>query len=368
MLTLRAPRDTILQPVLAAAGIVEKRQTKPILGCLLFERQGEQLTLTATDLEAQIVVRQSLGDLTGEDGACAVPAKKLLDILKMLPDTTPVQMVHEGNAFRITAGRSRYTLHTLPAEDFPRLATPREGYRLVLPQRVLRRLLALTSFAMAQQDVRYYLNGLLLQVHSGQLHVVATDGHRLAHVEEPLPEPASERDAIIPRKTVLELQRLLADTDQPTEILIADRQVVFRLGTTEYTSKIIEGKFPDYRRVLPSHHPVRLVLDRVELQRALQRVAVLAEDKLKPIKLSLSPGLLRIVGHNAEHEEAVEELEVHYDGAPLDIGFNVTYLLDVLAALANDVIHLQLRDPMAAALLTTPEDEHYHYVVMPMRL
>ncbi|GLW60506.1 MAG: DNA polymerase III subunit beta [Hydrogenophilus thermoluteolus] len=365
---IRAPRDTLLTPLAAAAGIVEKRQTKPILGCFLLERSDDGLTVTATDLEAQIVVRQPLGELAGENGACAVPAKKLLDILKSLPDGAEVQLLAEENTLKVTSGRSRFTLHTLPAHDFPRLTPPSEGDQLTLTQHTLRRLVALTAFAMAQQDVRYYLNGLFFHLHDQNLHVVATDGHRLAHVEEAMPEFRDEREAILPRKTVLELQRLLSDSDQPVAITIAERQVVFTTGAVQFTSKIIEGKFPDYRRVIPMNHPVRIVFDRVELLRALQRVAVLAEDKLRPIKLTFETGLVRISGHNVEREEAVEEIEIHYEGAPLEIGFNVSYLIDVLTALTNEVIHIQLKDSMAAALITTPDDEHFHYVVMPMRL
>lgn len=365
---IRAPRDTLLAPLAAAAGMVERRQTKPILGCFLLERKSDHLSVTATDLEAQIVAHQPLGELAGEDGACAVPAKKLLDILKSLPEGVEVQLVAEGNTLKIASGRSRFTLHTLPASDFPLLEPPSAGDELELPQRVVRRLLALTAFAMAQQDVRYYLNGLLFHLHDQALHVVATDGHRLAHLSEAMPDSAFEREAILPRKTVVELQRLLSDSDQPVRLRIAERQIVFTTGTLQFTSKIIDGKFPDYRRVIPEHHPVRIVFDRVELLRALQRVAVLAEDKLRPIKLAFEAGLVRISGHNVEREEAVEEIEIHYEGAPLEVGFNVSYLIDVLTALANDVIHMQLKDSMAAALITTPEDPHFHYVVMPMRL
>lgn len=364
---IRAPRDTLLQPLSAAAGLVEKRQTKPILGCFLLERAGEQLTVTATDLEAQIRVTQPLGDLTGQDGAVAVPAKKLLDVLKSLPEGNDVQLLHEGEMLRVVSGRSRFTLHTLPATDFPRIDPPTAGQQLTLPQRALRRLLVLTAFAMAQQDVRYYLNGVLLHSFEGALHVVATDGHRLAHVETEL-GGSEAREAILPRKTVLELQRLLADSDQPVTLRIAERQVVITTGALELTSKIIEGKFPDYRRVIPTNHPVRITFDRVELLQALQRVAVLAEDKLRPVRCHFEVGLLRLSGHNVEKEEAVEEIEIHYEGPPLEIGFNVSYLIDVLTALTNEVVHLQLKDSMAAALVTTPDDPHFHYVVMPMRL
>jgi DNA polymerase-3 subunit beta len=367
---LRTPRDTLLQPLSAAAGMVEKRQTKPILGCFLIEKSGPTLTITATDLEAQIRVTQPLGELPTDngDGALAVPAKKLLDILKSLPDGSTVELRHEGDQLRVTSGRSRFTLHTLPASDFPTLQPPTTGQQLTLPQRVLRRVIALTAFAMAQQDVRYYLNGLLFHQVAEKLHVVATDGHRLAHVQTAMQEQGQAREAILPRKTVLELERLLTDSDQPVILTIADRQVAIQSGALELTSKIIEGKFPDYTRVIPSAHPVRIVFDRLELLRALQRVAVLAEDKLRPIRCQFEPGLVRISGHNTEKEEAVEEIEIHYEGASFEVGFNVTYLIDVLTALANDVIHLQLKDSMAAALITTPDDPHFHYVVMPMRL
>ncbi|MCX7946435.1 MAG: DNA polymerase III subunit beta [Hydrogenophilus sp.] len=369
MLSLKAPRDVLLAPLAAAGGVVERRQTKPILGCVLLERAYNALTVTATDLDAQIVVTQPLGEFTGSDGSLAVPAKKLIDIVKALPEGVDVHLTQERDHLKIHAGRSRFSLQTLPAEEFPLLEIPTEGQTISLSKRLLRRLLSLTAFAMAQQDVRYYLNGVFLQIVDGTLHAVATDGHRLAHVEEPLAEPpAAPLEAILPRKAVLELERLLTDSDEAITLLFAERQVTAALGSVRFTTKTIEGRFPDYQRVLPKNNPIRIVFDRIELLKALQRVSLLTEEKMRAVKLALNAGLIRISSHNIDREEAIEEIEIHYEGAPLEIGFNVSYLTDVLTTLSNEVVHLSLKDSMAAALITTPEDERFQYVVMPMRL
>jgi len=371
MLFLESTRDQLLQPLLAASGVVEKRQTKPILANVLLERDAGRLGLIATDGEMQLAVHVDASALPGETGRLTVNAKKLLDILRSLSEGAVIRLERDGESrLVLRCGRSRFTLQALPAEEFPRLAPPEgEDVPMRLTQRELRRLIALTSYAMAQQDIRYYLVGMLFVAEGDRLDVVTTDSHRLAHCAQPLTEPlASAREAIVPRKAVGELQRLLTDSDDTVEVRIADKQIVFRFKDTEFLSKIIDGRFPDFRRVIPQGNPIRVSFVRTELQQALQRVAILASDKIRPVKLSFSPGLVRLSSHNAEQEEAVEEIEIAYDGEPLEIGFNVGYLLDVLGALTNEVVHLSLKDGNAAALITVPEDEGFEYVVMPMRL
>ncbi len=373
MLLLTTTRDALLAPLQSVAGIVEKRHTLPILSNVLIEKHGDQLTMLATDIEIQIRTTTG-GHIGGEDVAITVGARKLQDILRALPDSADVSLALDDKRLTVKAGRSRFQLQTLPAADYPQLSPPdSDAARLTIGQRAFKRQLAQVSYAMAQQDIRYYLNGLLLIADGGELRMVATDGHRLAYaaaaLEAPFDAQAGTRtEAILPRKTVLELARQLADSDDPLEILLAGNQAVFRFGSIELVTKLIDGKFPDYERVIPQAHPNLVSFARQPLLAALQRAAILTTDKFRGVRMVLEDGVLKIVSTNAEQEEAHDELEIDYHGDKLDIGFNVTYLLDVLNNLSSDTIDWHFNDGNSSVLITLPGNDQFKYVVMPMRI
>ena len=369
MLLLTTTRDALLAPLQSVAGIVEKRHTLPILSNVLIEKHGDQLTMLATDIEIQIRTTTG-GHIGGEDAAITVGARKLQDILRALPDSTDVSLTLDDKRLTVKAGRSRFQLQTLPAADSPSLNPPADAAaRLSISQRAFKRQLAQVSYAMAQQDIRYYLNGLLLIADGGELRMVATDGHRLAYAASDLDAPVEQRtEAILPRKTVLELARQLADSDDPLEIVLAGNQAVFRFGSIELVTKLIDGKFPDYERVIPTAHPKLVSFARQPLLSALQRAAILTNEKFRGVRMVLEDGLLKIVSTNAEQEEAQDELEIDYQGDKLDIGFNVTYLLDVLNNLSSETVDWRFNDGNSSALITLPGNDKFKYVVMPMRI
>jgi len=367
MLLYKGPRDQILSPLQSVCGIVEKRHTLPILSNVLIEKDGERLTLLATDIEIQI--RTGTAATGAESAALTVGARKLQDILRSLPDSAEVSLTLDDKRLQLKAGKSRFNLQTLPAEDFPRMSTADgQTARISMTQKQFKRLLALVQYSMAQQDIRYYLNGLLLIVNGPEMRVIATDGHRLAFASEVLAENLPRSEVILPRKTVLELSRQLADNDESLEIVLTPTQAQFRFGDIELVSKLIDGKFPDYERVIPQQHTKVLQLPRDVLLHSLQRVAILTNEKFRGVRLILADGSLKIVSTNAEQEEAQEEIEVPYDGDSLDIGFNVTYLLDVLNNITVDAIECRLADANSSALFTLPGNESFKYVVMPMRI
>ena len=368
MLLFTAPRDALLAPLQSVSGIVEKRHTLPILSNVLIEKKGEALTLLATDIEIQIRNRTTAA-LGAEDVAITVGARKLQDILRALPDSAEVQLTLDDKRITLKAGKSRFQLQTLPAADYPRLAPPEgEGVHFSTTQKAFKKQLALVQYAMAQQDIRYYLNGLLLVVAGGTLRMVATDGHRLAYAASAIEGDYPRTDVILPRKTVVELARQLADADDPVEVTLVGNQIVFRFGHIELISKLIDGKFPDYERVIPQHHPKLVKASRLALLQSLQRAAILTNEKFRGVRLILSEGSLKLVSTNAEQEEAQEELEVDYSGDALDIGFNVTYLLDVLNNLSANEIEIRFNDGNASALFGLADDPDFKYVVMPMRI
>jgi DNA polymerase-3 subunit beta len=364
----KAKRDELLGPLSAVSGIIERRHTLPILSNVLIERTGDALAFLATDIEIQIAARSSIG-APAEVRAVTVGARKLLDILRALPDNAEVTLTHQDKRLVVKAGKSRFTLQTLAAEDFPRLARPAgESAKFQLEQRSLRRLLSLVQYAMAQQDIRYYLNGLLMIVEDGSLKLVATDGHRLAYAALKLGAHLPRQEVIVPRKTVLELNKLLADSDAPVKVEIAATQAAFSFGAVELVSKLIDGKFPDYTRVIPASHKNRLQAAREPLRQALQRAAILSNEKFRGVRWVLGDGALKIVSSNAEQEEAQEELDVKYAGDTLDIGFNVNYLLDVLNNVSGDDIECAFGDAASSALITYGSEKDFKYVVMPMRI
>jgi DNA polymerase III subunit beta len=364
----KAKRDELLGPLSAVSGIIERRHTLPILSNVLIERSGDALAFLATDIEIQIAARSSIG-APAEARAVTVGARKLLDLLRALPDNAEVTLTHQDKRLLVKAGKSRFSLQTLAAEDFPRLARPAgEAAKFQLEQRLLRRLLSLVQYAMAQQDIRYYLNGLLMLVEDGSLKLVATDGHRLAYAALQLGAQLPRQEVIVPRKTVLELGKLLADSDAPVKIEIASTQAAFSFGAVELVSKLIDGKFPDYTRVIPTTHKNRLQAAREPLRQALQRAAILSNEKFRGVRWVLGDGSLKIVSSNAEQEEAQEELDVKYSGDALDIGFNVNYLLDVLNNVSGDDIECAFGDAASSALITYGSEKDFKYVVMPMRI
>lgn len=365
---VKAKRDDLLGPLSAVSGIIERRHTLPILSNVLMESTSKGLSFLATDIEMQIVSKGVMGG-EEESKAITVGARKLVDILRALPADAEVSLQLQDRRMVVKAGRSRFTLQTLPAEDFPRLAKPvGEVSRFELPQRKLRKHLALVQYAMAQQDIRYYLNGLLLVAGNRQLKLVATDGHRLAYTALALDSDVPAQEVIVPRKTVIELGKLLEDVDDPVKVEVSGSQAAFSFGAVELVSKLVDGKFPDYTRVIPTTHKNRLVVERETLKQALGRAAILSNEKFRGVRWVLTQDSLRIASSNTEQEEAVEELEIQYKGDGLDIGFNVTYLLDVLNNVSGSEVSASFGDASSSALIEFATEPDFKYVVMPMRI
>jgi DNA polymerase-3 subunit beta len=368
MIVLKAAQAQLLEALQSVAGIVERRHTLPILANVLMRKNGENIEFTTSDLEIQVRTNAALG---GDDGqfATTVGARKLIDILKALPSDQTVSLTANQNKLTLQGGKSRFTLQSLPADDFPLVNEAVDfGPAFAIPQKALKGLINQVHFAMAVHDIRYYLNGILFIAEGKTLTLVATDGHRLALAQSMLEEDIPKQEVILPRKTVLELQRLLKDEDTPIEMRFAGNQAKFAFSGMEFVTKLVEGKFPDYNRVIPKNHKNALTLGRVPLLNCLQRAAILTSEKFKGVRVNLEPGLLRIASSNAEQEEAKEELEVDYGGDAIEIGFNVTYLIDALGNIQQDMVKLELQDSSASALFTVPEQPGFKYVVMPMRI
>ena len=359
-------RDALLKPLNLVAGVVERRQTLPILSNVLLSLEGGQLALTGTDLEVELVGRVSVSGAS-VDGEITVPARKLVDICKSLPDGSEIEFSLEAGKATVKAGRSRFTLSTLPASEFPSVEETPGELSLEMPQASVKRLIERTAFAMAQQDVRYYLNGMLLEIRSGRLSMVATDGHRLALCTAAESVDAGDAAVIIPRKGVLELARLL-EGEESIRLVIGSNHV--RAVNTQYTftSKLVDGKFPEYERVLPKSPDKSVVGDRLALKQAFTRTAILSNEKYRGVRLKLSNDTLEITANNPEQEQAEEMVSVDYQGAELEVGFNVSYLLDVLSVLNGSQVRLSLADSASSALLEEAEAGDSLYVVMPMRL
>lgn len=361
-----AGREAILSPLQAVIGVVERRQTMPILANVLIVGRSDELSITATDLEVELVAQTKVTIQQG--GEITLPGRKLLDIVRALPEGANVTISVEGDKATVRSAKSRFTLATLPASDFPTVEDIRAQQTLSIAQAALKRLLDKTHFSMAQQDVRYYLNGMLLEVADKMLRTVATDGHRLAFCEAELTVPATTaQQVIVPRKGVLELQRLLGNEGN-VELAVGSNHVRAKIGDIRFTSKLIDGRFPEYGRVIPASPPKHIKADREILRAALQRAAILSNEKYRGIRLSVKLNALVLQSHNPEQEEAEEELEINYDGEEVEIGFNVNYLLDALAAVDGGEIELGLTDANNSCLLTSPATPSAKYVVMPMRL
>ena len=360
-----AERENLLTALQSVIGVVERRQTMPILANLLLSAEQGKLSITATDLEVELIASADIK--SGSDGRMTVPGRKLLDICRSLPEDATLTVSQDGDKITVKAGRSRFVLATLPATDFPVIDELAAQQTLTLAQADLRRLLDKTHFSMAQQDVRYYLNGMLLETDGKMLRTVATDGHRLALCEMEMPTKSGVQQVIIPRKGVLELQRLLGTGGEVT-ITIGSNHVRAQIGDVRFTSKLIDGRFPEYGRVIPSAPQKAVVADREVLRAALQRTSILANEKYRGIRLALKKNSLTLQAHNPEQEEAEEQVEVNYKGDELEVGFNVSYLLDALAAVDGSEVEIGVTDGNSSCLVRAPGATSARYVVMPMRL
>lgn len=372
MLLIQTNRDALLKPLQSVIGIVEKRHTLPILSNVLIEKSRDILSVVATDLEIQITAT-SICQEEQPDFSVTVAAKKLQDICRAFPESAQISLENDESRLQIKVGKSRFNLQTLPATDFPKLIlSPENRSEIKLAQKTLKNLLGQVQYAMAQQDIRYYLNGLLLVIENKLLRIVTTDGHRLGMVihalEEDIPSQNSPQEIILPRKTVVELIKLLGDSEEEVTIEIGQNQARFSFSNIELVSKIVEGKFPDYNRVIPVDYHNHMQVSRAILLQALQRASILSNEKFRGVRLVLTQDSLRIICNNNEQEEAQEEIEVGYAGEPLDIGFNVNYLLDVLLNLECESIVLSFGDANSSGLITVPGNDNFKYVVMPMRI
>jgi DNA polymerase-3 subunit beta len=362
---LTAEREKLLAPLQAVIGVVERRQTMPVLANVLLSVRQGQLSIAATDLEVELVAATEVA--VQEAGDITVPGRKFLDILRALPEKVAVAMTVEGEKVVLKAGRSRFSLSSLPAGEFPVVDDINSQQTVQIARKELLRLLEKTHFSMAQQDVRYYLNGMLLEIDGAMLRAVATDGHRLALCEAALAVKASSQQVIVPRKGVLELQRVLT-AEGTAEVAIGTNHVRAQIGDVRFTSKLIDGRFPEYSRVIPVAPGASIRADRDVLRQALQRTAILSNEKYRGIRITVKKNVITVQAHNPEQEEAEEEIEVIYDGADLEVGFNVNYLLDALAAIDGQEVELGLTDSNSSCLIRSPGHAGARYVVMPMRL
>jgi DNA polymerase III subunit beta len=368
MIVLKATQEKVLGALQSVSGIVERRHTLPVLANVLIRKTGTQIELTTSDLEIQVRTSAELGG-DGGNFATTVGARKLIDILRSMPTDQTVTLTANQNKLTLQGGKSRFTLQTLPSDDFPLVQEAADfGPMFSVPQKTLKLLVNQVHFAMAVHDIRYYLNGILFVAEGKSLTLVATDGHRLALAQATLDTEIPKQEVILPRKTVLELQRLLKDEDTPIEMRFAGNQAKFSFSGMEFVTKLVEGKFPDYNRVIPKNHKNAVTLGRAPFLASLQRAAILTSEKFKGVRVNLEPGSLRIASSNAEQEEAKEELEIDYAGDSIEIGFNVTYLIDAMLNMSQEMVKLELQDTNSSVLITVPEQAGFKYVVMPMRI
>ena len=368
MIVLKASQENIVAALQSVVGIVERRHTLPILANVMIQKTPQSVQLTSSDLEIQI---RTDADLGGDNAnfTTTVGARKLMDILRSMPSDQMVTLESQQNKLILKSGKSRFTLQTLPAEDFPLVQeSPSFGPLFSIHQKTLRELLHQVSFAMAVHDIRYYLNGILFVAEGKQLSLVATDGHRLAYTSATLEVEVPKQEVILPRKTVLELLRLLSDKEGMIDMQFANNQAKFKFEGKEFVTKLVEGKFPDYNRVIPKNHKNSVTLGRTILLTTLQRTAILTSDKFKGVRINLEAGVLRVAASNAEQEEAVDEIEIDYAGDSIEIGFNVTYLIDVLSNMSQDMVRMDLADSNSSVLVSMAENPNFKYVVMPMRI
>ncbi len=366
-MNIKINRDTLLKPLSSVSSIVERRHTLPILSNLLLEAKQDKIVLTATDLEMQISL--SVQTAVGGELSTTVSAKKLLDICRSLPENADITMATQENRIQVKTGKSRFNLQTLPANDYPVMTKAASaGTTIQIGQKSLKRLFKQVEFAMAQQDIRYYLNGLLFEVNGNRLNVVGTDGHRLSFTSTELSTSYEKQEIILPRKTVIELIKLLDESEEEVTIELANGQANFAFGDIRLISKVIDGKFPDYTRVIPVGHQNSFTVDRMMILLSMQRASILSNEKYRGIRMVLSNNSLKLISTNSEQEEAEEELEINYAGSSLDIGFNVTYMIDVLNNVGSENVVFSFADANSSCLVTVENDSDYKYVVMPMRI
>lgn len=360
-------REMLLKPLQFVIGVVERRQTLPVLSNLLVQADTGRISLTATDLEVELVANFDL-DVT-EGGEITIPARKFLDICRTLPDESMLDVSFKNDRVTVKSGKSRFTLATLPATEFPVIEEINVQRQFSIPQRELKKLIERTQFAMAQQDVRYYLNGLMLEMQSDLLRSVATDGHRLAICEVSAEIGSDDvHQVIVPRKGIQELARLLDDSDEPASVEIGSNHIRVQLPELRFTSKLIDGKFPDFKKVLPKNTNKKITAERDILKQALVRTSILSNEKYRGVRLTMEAKRLAIQAHNPEQEEAEEEIEIEYKGDPLEIGFNVNYILDALNVIPDSKVTISLTDGNSSCLIEPLESTGSRYVIMPMRL
>ncbi len=366
-MNIKIDRELLITPLGNVSGIVEKRHALPILSNLLLEGGQGKLKFTATDLEMQISTH--IATEISEDFQITISAKKLFDITRALPEDSKIDFQIEENKVTVKAKKSRFNLQTLPPQDYPVMKKDEnESVELSLPQKEFKALLKQVDFAMAQQDIRYYLNGLLIEVKEKNINIVGTDGHRLSFTSAELETPTKPAQVIVPRKTIVELVKLLGDTNDPVEISFSNNQVNFKFNDIDLITKVIDGKFPDYSRVIPEGHNNLFNVDRSTLLNSMLRASILSNDKYRGIRMVIEEKNLKLVSNNSEQEQAEEELEIKYSGDKIDIGFNVTYLIDVLTNIQSDQLTIAFNDSSSSCLVTIPNNEKYKYVVMPMRI
>ena len=366
-MNIKIDRELLLTPLGNVSGIVEKRHALPILSNLLIESEQGTLRFTATDLEVQIstYIKTELP----EDFQITISAQKLFDITRALPEKSKIDIQIDDNKVTVKAKKSRFNLQTLPAKDYPVMKKEEnEIVDLKLTQKEFKSLLKQVDFAMAQQDIRYYLNGLLIEIKDKNINIVGTDGHRLSFTSSTINTTNTPTQVIVPRKTIIELVKLLNDTEDPLEISFSKSQVGFKFSDINLITKIIDGKFPDYSRVIPEGHKNSFNINRSLLLESMLRASILSNDKYRGIRMVVEGNNLKLVSNNSEHEEAEEELEIDYKGDKIDIGFNVTYLIDVLTNIQSDQLTIAFNDSSSSCLVTIPNNEKYKYVVMPMRI
>lgn len=362
-------REALIKPLQLVTGVVERRQTLPVLSNVMMVLEGDQLSLTGTDLEVELVGRVKLDEGTTEGGEITVPARKFMDICKSLPEDATIKVDETDGKLTLRSGRSRFSLSTLPAAEFPGIDDVAGNLSFTVPQATLKFMLENTSFAMAQQDVRYYLNGMLFEVNTDYIRMVATDGHRLAmHTDGQNTAVEEKAQVIVPRKGIMELSRLLSDGEEDVTVEIGSSHIRVSTANFTFTSKLVDGKFPDYDRVLPKGGDKTIIASRQDLRQALSRTAILSNEKFRGIRLMLSNDEVRIFANNPEQEEAEEVVTVEYQGDDLEIGFNVSYLIDVLTVLDSETVQIVVSDPNSSALIQAGEGGDALYVVMPMRL
>jgi DNA polymerase-3 subunit beta len=369
MIQFSLAREQLLKPLQLVSGVVEKRQTLPVLSNVLLEVENQQLSMTGTDLEVELIGRVTLSE-PSSNGVVTVPAKKFLDIVRSLPEESIVSLQQDNDRVVVSSGRSKFTLSTIIATEFPSVEQDDQAEEYLMPQNLLSSLIHATAFAMAQQDVRYYLNGMLFELNNSSVRTVATDGHRLAlssrHIDGL--DIAERKQVIVPRKGILELSRLLEDTDEAIKVYLSASHLRATTESFTFTTKLVDGKFPDIERVIPRNGDKELVADRKVMKSIYSRAAILSNEKYRGVRMILTEGNLVVKANNPEQEEAEIAVEVDYHGPELEVGFNVSYLLDVMNVISGDQVRFVLSDSNSSALLTDFDDDSSMYVVMPMRL